>query len=60
MNDEYIACPNCTGQLRYLINRDAYCCGTCRKEYDTISVERSHRLYDGGPPKEIDRREDRL
>lgn len=46
-------CPNCTGELRYLINRDAYCCNGCKREFDVLNVEEDHVLYDGGPAKEV-------
>lgn len=39
--------------MPYMINRDAYVCQQCKKEYDVLSVERDHVMYTGGPPVEI-------
>ena len=58
MSDPYES-PCCKTKLVYMINRDAYVCRECRKEYNVLSVEHDHILFNGGPPKEIKQESDR-
>lgn len=46
-----VCCPD--SKLVYDIRRDAYICLACQKEYEVLSVEEDHILFDGGPPKEV-------
>ena len=49
--------PCCKAKLVYAITRDAYVCRACQKEYDVLSVEHDHVMFNGGPPQEINREE---
>lgn len=44
--------PCCDVSMPYRIYSDAYVCAHCKKEYEVISVEHTHVLYDGGGPRE--------
>lgn len=47
--------PCCYSALVYMISRDAYVCRKCGNEYETLSCEKDHILYNGGPPSEVER-----